>query len=262
MEVGRHEEVGPLFEEATEIYRQLATSEPSRYAEKFAGSTNNLGIWLARQGGQPDIAVGHFRQIIGMYSYFARLYPDRFLSELAMAQVNLGFALRSAGCTPEAVQPSTAGVDIYRQLERVNPESYRPRLAMALGGQAVALAASGHGMESISAVREAVDIMRELSDQDPVAYLPAFAELLMGFVQICLQSDRDLPDALIAARHAAEICEPLTFRMPQRFVRDFISAHRMIEAVLDRMGEPEKAAAARDHLIAIVRSAQGGPEHT
>ena len=65
------------YEEALNIYRELAEKEPETYLPYVAATLNNLGI-LDRAQNRPEEARKAFEEALKIYKSFAKQDPDQF----------------------------------------------------------------------------------------------------------------------------------------------------------------------------------------
>ncbi|MGV9976165.1 tetratricopeptide repeat protein, partial [Micromonospora wenchangensis] len=77
-ELGRREQALTHTEEATDIYRRLADTNPDTYLPNLAMSLNNLGILLSELG-RREQALTHTEEATDIYRRLADTNPDTYL---------------------------------------------------------------------------------------------------------------------------------------------------------------------------------------
>ncbi len=172
------------IQEAGEIYRRLAESNPARYEPNLAISLNNLSVHLSKSGDHPG-ALKAIQEAVEIYQRLAKDNPARYEPNLAISLTNLSNRLSKSGDHPGALKAIQEAVKIHRRLAESNPAWYEPDLAMSLNNLSIRLSESGDHPGALKAVQEAVEIRRRLAESNPAWYEPDLAGSLhnLSFLQ-------------------------------------------------------------------------------
>ena len=79
--LGRREDALAAIEEATALYRELATARPDAFGPDLAMSLNNLSLRLADLGRRED-ALAAIEEATGLYRELAAKLPDVYRQDL------------------------------------------------------------------------------------------------------------------------------------------------------------------------------------
>ena len=256
--LGRREEALAPTQEATEIRRQLARSNPAAFLPALATSLNNLGNRLSALGRRED-ALAPTQESVDIRRNLAQSNPAAFLPALATSLNNLGVFLSDLGRREEALVPTQEAVDIRRQLARSNPAAFLPALATSLNNLGNCLSALGRRGDALAPTQESVDIRRKLARSNPAAFLPDLATSLDS-LGICLSALGRREDALAYAQEATEIYRKLARSNPAAFLPDLATSLNNLGTFLSALGRREDALAPAQESVEIRRRlAQSNP---
>ncbi|MFJ8686961.1 hypothetical protein [Micromonospora wenchangensis] len=178
-EIGRRAEALDASQEAVNLYRQLATTNPDAHLPDLAGSHVNHAARLA-EGGRQIEALTTSEQAVDLYRQLASTNRDAHLPDLAMSLNNHAVELAEAARHTDALATSEQAVNLYRQLTTTNPDAHLPNLAMSLNNHAVRLAEAARHTDALITSQEAVDLRRELTSTNRDAHLPDLAASLIN----------------------------------------------------------------------------------
>ncbi|MEU2395892.1 tetratricopeptide repeat protein, partial [Streptomyces sp. NPDC007369] len=139
---GRRIEALPPSQEATDIYRSLASSDPTRYLPRLAMSLNNHGSRLAEAGDRQG-ALTTITEAVTLYRTLTSDNPAAHLPALATSLNNLAAVKAETGDRRGALTTITEAVTLRRELANDNPAAYLPDLAGSLNNLAAFQAETG-----------------------------------------------------------------------------------------------------------------------
>ncbi|WP_366851062.1 tetratricopeptide repeat protein [Methanothrix sp.] len=106
--MGRREDALASAQEAVEIHRKLARSNPAAFLPDLATSLNNLGNRLSALGRQKE-AMASAQEAVDIHRHLAQSNPSAFLPDLATSLNNLGAPLLRAGPAGGGARSRPAG---------------------------------------------------------------------------------------------------------------------------------------------------------
>ena len=157
--LGRREEALQAANEATDIYRRLASARPDAFLPDLAGSLNNLGAMLSELGRREE-ALQAANEATEIYKRLASARPDAFLPYLAGSLNNLGAMLSELGRREEALQAANEATEIFGNLVEKRPLAHDQDFAISLKNLFEALAKLGLDPEKDPSVQRAVAIFQ------------------------------------------------------------------------------------------------------
>ncbi|HEX7941970.1 MAG TPA: tetratricopeptide repeat protein, partial [Gemmatimonadaceae bacterium] len=128
---GQREAALTATRRAVELYRSLATHNPTAFLPDLATCLNNLGNRLSNMG-QREAALAATREAVELYRPLAMRSPDAFLPYLARSLNNLGLTLSNLGQREAALAATSEAVGLYRPLATRNPDAFQPDFARSL----------------------------------------------------------------------------------------------------------------------------------
>ncbi len=204
------------YEEARDIYRQLAAKEPDAYLPNVASALNDLGNLLSDMRDFPA-ARGACEEARDIYRQLAAKEPDAYLPNVASALNNLGNLLRGVRNFPEAREAYEEAKDIYRQLAAKESAAYLPNVAITLNNLGVLLRDVRDFSAARTAYEEALKIRRQLAAKEPDAYLPYVATTLNNLGTL-LQDVSDFSAARTVFEEARDIYSQLAAKEPDAYL--------------------------------------------
>ncbi|MFC8044817.1 tetratricopeptide repeat protein, partial [Nocardia sp. NPDC057353] len=216
--LGRAEEALTAGEEATELYRTLATQRPDAYLPDLATSLNNLANQLGGLG-RAEEALTAIEEAVQLRRTLATQRPETYLPDLAMSLNNLAVRLGELGRLEEALTAIEEAVQLRRTLATQRPDAYLPKLATSLNNLANRLDGLGRLEEALTAIEEAVQLHRTLATQRPDAYLPDLAGSLNNLANQLSGLGR-AEQALTAIEEAVQLRRTLATQRPDAYLPD------------------------------------------
>ncbi len=250
-ELGRIGEALPITEQAVEIRRALAATNPGRYRSGLAGSLNILGIWLSEVG-RPADALPVAQESVSIYRELATANPNRHRSSLALNLANLGNRLSEVGRPADALQATEEAVSILQELARTNPDRHRPDLARLLRNLGSRLSEVGRPADGLQATEEAVSILQELARTNPDRHRPDLASSLVTLANTLSEVGRPA-DALQTTEEAVSIYRELAAADPDRHRPSLALGLNNLGFFLSEVGRPADALEAAEESVEIRR---------
>jgi len=249
--LGRRDDALAPTQEAVDIRRKLAQSNPAAFLPDLATSLNNLGNRLSALGRREE-ALAPTQEAVDIRRNLAQSNPAAFLPDLATSLNNLGVFLSDLGRREEALVPTQEAVDIRRQLARSNPAAFLPALATSLNNLGNCLSALGRRGDALAPTQEAVDIRRKLARSNPAAFLPALAGSLNNLGNRLSDLGRR-DDALAPAQDSVDIRRQLARFNPSAFLPDLAGSLNSLGNHLSALGRRDDALAPAQDSVDIYR---------
>ena len=248
-----------LAARATDLARQLASSDSGVVRDNLAISLNNLGIRLSQLGRVAE-ALTATQEAADINRRLAQARPDAFRPDLAMSLNNLGNKLSDLGRLEEALTATQEATDIYRQLAQARPDVFLSDIAMSLSNLGNRLSDLGLREEALTATQEAADIYRQLAQAGPDAFLSDLAMSLSN-LGISLSGLGRWEEALAATQEAADTYRQLAQARPDAFLPGLAAALGNLGGRLSSLRRREEALAATQEAVEIRRQlAQARPD--
>ena len=217
-------------QEAVDIYRRLAKTNPAAYEPALAMSINNLANFLSQTGDRLG-ALNAALEAVDIRRRLANTNPATYEPGLARSINNLASFLSQTGDHPGAFKAALEAVDMRRRLAKTNPAAYEPDLAASINTLANRLSETGDRPGALYAAQEAVDIYRRLAKTNPAAYEPVLAGSINNLAD-CLSETGDRPGALKAALEAVALYEKANKETPGAFAQQLAIAKRVRDGLL------------------------------
>jgi predicted O-linked N-acetylglucosamine transferase (SPINDLY family) len=249
--LGRREDALASAQEAVEIHRKLARSNPAAFLPDLATSLNNLGNRLSALGRQKE-AMASAQEAVDIHRHLAQSNPSAFLPDLATSLNNLGAFLSALGRREDALVPAQQAVEILRKLAQSNPAAFLPDLATSLNNLGIFLSALGRREDALALTQEAVDILRKLAQSNPSAFLPDLAMSLNNLGTFLSALGRR-KDALALTQEAVDIRRKLAQSNPAAFLPDLARSLNSLGNRLSALGRLEEALAPTQEAVEIRR---------
>ncbi len=231
-EHNQFKEALPLYEEALEIRRQLAVSNPQLHLSGVADSLSNLAN-LHRDLNEYETALGEYEEALEIRRQLAANDPQSYLPDVADSLSNLANLHRESneyeialGEYEEALEISEQLLGLRKQLAASNPQSYLPDVADSLSNLANLHRESNEYETALGEYEEALEIRRQLAASNPQFYLTDVADSLSNLANLHRESN-EYETALEEYEEALEIRRQLAASNPQSYLPDV--AMTMIE---------------------------------
>ena len=237
-QLGQQEKALAADEEALNIHRQLAGTQPDAFLPSLAESLSRHGAHLVRPCQQHE-ALAASQEAVDIRRRLAKTRPDTFLPLLAASLINLSKALRAFGRREEALAASSEARDIHRRLTEPHSDELVLGRARNLENHSFHLSELGRQKEALAASQEALDDYRRLAETRPDAFLPDLAVGLSSH-SVHLSGLGRLREALAARQEAVYIRRRLAKIRPDTFLPLLAESLRILGLALakvERVGE-------------------------
>lgn len=238
-------------EEAVQIYRGLAASNPSAFEEDLARALHVLGSRLSSLGRREE-ALSAAAEGLQIQRRLAAARPAAHEHRLAEALTSVAHRLDQLGRHEDAVSTAAEGVQIRRRLAAANPAAYSPNLATELSNFGAWLSGMGRHEEALNVTAEALQIHRRLAAADPAVYEPSLAFDLNN-LGLRLANMGRRQEALATAEEAVQVFRRLTKANPAAFEPDMARATDNLGQSLSDMGRRNEALTATQEAAQIRR---------
>ncbi|MFZ4557270.1 MAG: tetratricopeptide repeat protein [Pseudanabaena sp.] len=204
-----------LYQEALQIYRELAKQKPASFLPDVAMTLNNLAV-LHRNTNEMAIALSEYRKALEIYRELAKQKPATFLPYVAMTLNNLAILHEITNEMEIALSEYREALEIYRELAKQNPATFLPDVAMTLNNLATLHEITNEMAIAPSEYTEALEIRRELAKQNPATFLPDVA-MTLNNLAILHWNTNEMEIALSEYTEALEIRRELAKQNPATF---------------------------------------------
>ncbi|MDR1645860.1 MAG: tetratricopeptide repeat protein [Tannerellaceae bacterium] len=210
------------YEEALQIRRKLAATNPKAYRPKLADTLNNVGVLLWNMKDYPKAAKA-YEEPLKIRRELADENPQAYRPDLAKTLNNLAVLHEVMKDYPKAAEAYEEALKIQRQLADENPQADLPYLALTLNNLGILHKDMKDYPKAKDAYEEALKIRRELAATNPQAYLP---DLAMTLANLAIFYRKCVPDKEQSIQYANEI---FSYRSSLEHIPN---AHQYIEAAL------------------------------
>jgi tetratricopeptide (TPR) repeat protein len=238
-------------QEAVDILRVLASTNPNAFRPYLATFLNNLAKVLSELGRRKD-ALSAAQEAVDIYRKLASVQPDVFRSKLATLLNNVATFSYELGHSEDALSAAQEAVDIYRELVSIYPDKFHPDLGMCLNNLATFLSDLGCLEEALSAAQEAVDLYRYLASTRPDAFLPNLAMSLNNVANRLSSLDRR-EEALAVAQESVKINRDLVSNRPEAFLPALALSLNNVATFLSELGRREEALSTVHEAVVLRR---------
>ncbi|KAF7972331.1 hypothetical protein HWV62_18440 [Athelia sp. TMB] len=168
-QAGRYDEAYVAGQEATDLYKELASANPAAFSSNFIMSLRALTNRFARLGRWEE-GLEAIQQAVYLSRGLAADDPAEYTWRLAACLKTLSDRLSyGIGSKEDALKAGQEAVDLYRALAAERPMEFRWGLAMSLYNLSLRLSEfEERDTEALEAIEEAVSLCRALADRRPV----------------------------------------------------------------------------------------------
>ena len=167
------------YQEALQIYQELAVENPRSFLQYVATTLNNLAV-LHSNKNEIVIAEQEYQEALQIYQELAVENPRSFLPDVAMTLNNLAVLHWNKNEMAIAEQEYQEALQIRRELAVENPRSFLPDVATTLNNLAVLHSDKNEMAIAEQEYQEALQIRRELAVENPRSFLPDVAMTLIN----------------------------------------------------------------------------------
>ena len=165
------------YQEALEIYKELARTTPEVYLPDVATTLNNLAN-LHSNTHDFKAAEKEYQETLAKYRELAKTTPEAYLPKVATTLNNLANLHSDTHDFKAAEKEYQEALAKYRDLAKTTSEAYLPDVAMTLNNLANLHSYTHDFRAAEKEYQEALGIRRELAKTTPEAYLPDVAMTL------------------------------------------------------------------------------------
>jgi tetratricopeptide (TPR) repeat protein len=206
------------YQEALQIYQELAVENPRSFLPYVATTLNNLAI-LHSDKNEIVIAEQEYQEALQIYRELALKNPRSFRPDGAMTLNNLAALHYAKNEMAIAEQEYQEALQISRELAVENPRSFLPDVAQTLNNLANLHQNKNEMAIAEQEYQEALQIRRELAVENPRSFLPDVATTLNNLA--VLHSDKnEMAIAEQEYQEALQIRRELAVENPRSFLPD------------------------------------------
>jgi tetratricopeptide (TPR) repeat protein len=210
--------VEQLYQEALEIYRELAKQNPVTFLPSVATTLNNLAV-LHSDINEIGSALSEHAEALEIRRELAKQNPTTFLPYLAATLNNLANLHQNTNEMAIALSEYTEALEIRLELAKQNPATFLPYMAETLNNLAVLHSDTNEMEISLLENEDALEIYRELAKQNPATFLPDVATTLNNLA-VLHRNTNEMAIALLEYTEALKIYRELAKLNPATFLPD------------------------------------------
>lgn len=243
-----------VYNQALEIYRNLAKAHPNAYKPKVfvALTLNNLAVL------QSDLC--HFEEaktcyieVLEIYRNLAKTDPDKYQTKLAMTLNNFALLQRNLGRYDEAEAGYIESLEIRMRLFKANPKDYMSDVAGTLLNLAILQSDLGRYEEAETNCGKALGFYRCLAEAHPEEYKPYVVRALNNLAVLQRNLER-YEKAECGFREALDICRNLANSNPDAYLSDLAFTLNSFAILQSEIGCYDEAEANFNEALEIRRS--------
>lgn len=248
-----------LYEEALQLYRSFASSDPEAFMPYIATTLNNLGVSHWRNN-EVQKAQEKYEESMQLYRDLVKINPEAFMSYLAGTLNNLGNLHQSINELETAQRNYKEALEFHRTLVKSNPDVYLPAVAANLNNLANLHSLKNESELAKEKYEEALQIRRCLVKGNPVAFLPHLASTLNNFANLH-RAENELEQAQEKYEEALQIRQNLANNNPNVFLVEVASTLNNLAILYIAKNEPKQAQKEYEEALKIYRTlAKNNPE--
>ena len=171
-------EAGRYYEDALELYKELAEKEPEKYDGDVATIYNNLGNFYSHEAKRRKEAEECYLQSLEIKKRLAASRPSDYEPDLADIYNNLGgFYRKDAERRKEAEECLLQALEIRKRLAAAQPSVYEHDLADIYNNLGIFYDEAERRKEAEKYYLQALEIYKRLAAAQPSVYEPALADI-------------------------------------------------------------------------------------
>jgi len=249
--LGKFEEAETAYQEALEIYKELAEKNPEAYKLDVAVTQNNLGNLYSNLGWFEEAETA-YQEALEITIELAEKNPNAYKPGVATTQNNLGNLYSDLGRFEEAETTYQDAFRIYKELVDKNPDAYKPDVAGTQNNLGTLYLKLGWFGEAETAYQEALEIFKELVDKNPDAYKPYVVVTQNNLGTLYLKLGR-LAEAKTAYQEALEISKQLAEKNPDAYKPYVTRTQNSLGRLYSELGKFEEAETAYQEALEIYK---------
>ncbi|MDR0829302.1 MAG: tetratricopeptide repeat protein, partial [Prevotellaceae bacterium] len=206
------------YNEALEIRRTLANTNPAAYLPDVAVTLNNLAVlhWNTNALSQ---AENEYNEALEIRRTLANTNSAAYLPDVATTLNNLALLHYDTNAFSQAENEYNEALEIIRTLAKTNPAAYLPGVATTLNNLAILHYNTNALSQAENEYNEALEIRRTLANTNPAAYLPDVAVTLNNLANLHYNTNA-LSQAENEYNEALEIRRTLANTNPAAYLPD------------------------------------------
>ena len=217
------------YEEAFDIYRDLAKDCPKDYLPNVAKTLNNLGN-LHSCINQFTTAEDEYLKALDIRRELAEDNPDAYLPNVATTLNNLGMLHDHIKQHETAEKEYKEALDIRRELAKDNPDAYLPNVATTLNNLGMLHDHIKQHETAEKEYKEALDIRRELAKDNPDAFIEYVADTLYN-IAVLMKNNQHKEEARQACIESLDLYKAMAQKAPQLFNKDMNNAQELLDHI-------------------------------
>ncbi|KAG8793853.1 POC1 centriolar protein A [Ceratobasidium sp. 428] len=247
----RREEALVASEEAVQVYRKLASDQPSAFTMDLAESLTSVSQRLTDVGRREE-ALETAQEAAEICRRSAVDQSDKLIPQLGCSLAHLSVTLSDLGRKEEALAVVEEAVQLYREYAGELPTELKRDMAKALHSLSNHLGGVGRREEALVVIVEAVQLRRQLAAERPAASTPDLAMSLNNLSGRLSDTGRR-EEALAAIEEAVILYRQLAADRPAAFTPVLATSLNNLSLRLSDMGRREEALAAIEEAVQLRR---------
>ncbi|MEM9542220.1 MAG: tetratricopeptide repeat protein [Cyanobacteria bacterium P01_E01_bin.42] len=196
-----------LYEEALQIYRELAFENPRIYLPCVADTLNNLAL-LHWKTNEIVAALEEYKEALQIFRRLVKENVRAYLPDVAMTLNNLALLHWKTNEIVTALEEYKEALQIFRGLAKENVRVYLPYVANILNNLVSLHWKTNEMIAALKECEEALQIRRKLASENPKIYLPDVADTLNTLANL-YKDTNEQKEALRKYQEALQISREL-----------------------------------------------------
>jgi tetratricopeptide (TPR) repeat protein len=247
----RMKQAEAAYQEALQIRRELAKTNPATYQEDVASTLNNLGLLYSTTQRMKE-AEAAYQEALGILRQLAKANSAAYQPDVATTLNNLGLLYSATQRMKEAEAAYQEALQISRELARTNPAAYQSDVATTLNNLGLLYSDTQRLKEAEAAYQEGLGIFRQLGKGNPATYQSAVATTLNNLAALYSRAQR-MKEAEAAYQEALALFRQLAKSNPTAYQPGLAETLNRLAMLHLLVGSPELARAEVEEALSINR---------
>jgi tetratricopeptide (TPR) repeat protein len=248
------------YQEALEIFKRLASSNPQTYEPDVAMTQNNLGILYADKNDFTK-AEAAYQEALEIYKRLESNNLQTYEPKVALMQNNLGSVYADKNDFTKAEAAFQEALKIFKRLESNNPQTDEPAIANTQNNLGILYYDKNDFTKAEAALKEALEIYKRLVSSNPKTYEPAVANTQSNLGNV-YELKNDFTKAEAAYQEALEIRKRLASSNPQTYEPDVALTQNNLGTLYGQQNDFTKAEAALKEALEIYKRLESSNPQT
>lgn len=248
----QYQEAAILYEQALQVYRTLAKSNPKTFLPDVAHTLNNLAV-LSSAKNEVEKAQREYEEALEIRRTLAKINPEAFLPDLAITLNNLANLHHAKNELDQAQIKYEESLLIIQALASNNSQAFLPDLARTLNNLANLHRAKNEIEKAQVEYEESLSMYRTLAKSDSQAFQSDLA-MTLNNLAVLYRTKNELDQAQAKYEESLAMYRTLAQSNPHAFQPDVAATLNNLANLHRAKNELEKAQVEYEESLAIYQS--------